>query len=129
MSFHIEGPWLSTSGKRKGKVKFRNADEAKKARELDKEWKELQKKWGVEAENKKRTRALSAESLKYTMSVPPGRETRHIPSLNTGLAVATKAEPKVYTGTLMIGIAVLHKSCLQPIFNDQAAKDAANMRR
>ena len=37
MSFHIEGPWLSTSGKRKGKVKFRNADEAKKARELDKE--------------------------------------------------------------------------------------------
>ena len=33
--------------------------------------KELQKKWGVEAENKKRTRALSAESLKYTMSVPP----------------------------------------------------------
>lgn len=39
------------------------------------------------------------------------------------------AEQKEYTGTNMIGISIIHKSCLQPIFNEQAAKDAANMRR
>jgi len=40
---HIEGPWLSTTGKRKGKVKFRNADEARKAEFLEESWKALQK--------------------------------------------------------------------------------------
>jgi len=29
----------------------------------------------------------------------------------------------------MIGIAVMHKSCLQPIFNQQEAEDSAHMRR
>ena len=35
MTMHLEGPWLSMGGKRKGKVKFRNAEEAKRARELE----------------------------------------------------------------------------------------------
>ena len=46
MTMHLEGPWLSYNGKKRGKVKFRNAEEARKARELDASWKELQKKWG-----------------------------------------------------------------------------------
>lgn len=36
---------------------------------------------------------------------------------------------KTYTGDKMIGVSILHKSCLQPVFNEQAAKDAASMRR
>jgi hypothetical protein len=43
--------------------------------------------------------------------------------------VAAKAAPKVYTGDKMVGIATMHKSNLVPIFNDQAAKDVASMRR
>jgi hypothetical protein len=42
--------------------------------------------------------------------------------------VSSKPSP-TYTGTEMIGITVLHKSCLQPIFNKEAAEDAAKMRR
>ena len=38
MSMHLEGPWLSTTGRKRGKQKFRNADEARKARELAEEW-------------------------------------------------------------------------------------------
>lgn len=38
-------------------------------------------------------------------------------------------EAKVYTGDLMVGISIIHKSCLQPVFSQQAAMDAANMRR
>ena len=49
---HLEGPWLSTTGKRKGKQKFASAEHARKARELDESWKELQKKWAVEIEDK-----------------------------------------------------------------------------
>ena len=42
--------------------------------------------------------------------------------------VSSKPSP-VYTGENIIGIAVMHKSCLQPIFNKQAAEDVAKMRR
>jgi len=38
MTMHLEGPWLSMSGKKRGKVKFRNAEEARRARELDESW-------------------------------------------------------------------------------------------
>jgi hypothetical protein len=39
------------------------------------------------------------------------------------------AQTKVYTGTEMIGIATLHKSNAQPVFNTETAKDISNMRR
>ena len=129
MSMHLEGPWLSYNGKKRGKVKFRNADEARKARELDASWKELQKKWEVEAEDKKRARALKAPTLSYSLPIPPGRSTSHIPSRDTGGGVATLAPAKVYTGSDMIGIGQLHKSNAIPIFRKSDAEDLAKMRR
>lgn len=43
-------------------------------------------------------------------------------------AVTTKPTP-TYTGSNIIGIATMHKSNMVPIFNDEAAKDVAKMRR
>jgi len=129
MTMHLEGPWLSYNGKKKGKVKFRNAEEARKSRELDESWKELQKKWEVEAEDKKRKRALSAEPLSYKLSVPPNRSTSHIPSRGDNMGSATLAPPKVYTGTMVKGIATMHKSNAVPVFSDEQAIDIARMRR
>ena len=129
MTMHLEGPWLSMSGKKRGKVKFRNAEEAKRARELDESWKELLKRQGVEAEQKRQTRALKAPTLDYKLTTPVGRtNTHHIPSRNTG-GNAALAPAKVYTGDKVLGVTVLHKSCLQPVFSKQDAIDAAKMRR
>jgi len=131
MSMHLHHPSLSLSGKRKGKVKFRNAEEAKKARDLDASWRELQKKWDVDADNKRRSRAMKAEPLVYKLTGVTDRAgTAHIPSRDTGHSgvVSSKANPQ-YTGTEIIGVTVLHKSCLQPVFNQQEAIDAASMRR
>lgn len=50
-------------------------------------------------------------------------------SVESDVHVATKTEQKVYTGNKIVGIATMHKSNLVPIFNEQAAKDVANMRR
>ena len=128
---HLEGPWLSTTGKRKGKVKFASAEHARKARELDESWKELQKKWAVEIEDKKRTRALSAEPLKgsYSLAIPEGRNTTaHIKSVNTGGNALLKPNP-VYTGTKVKGIATMHKSNAVPVFSDEEAQDISKMRR
>ena len=122
-------PALSMGGKRKGKVKFRNAEEARKARELDQSWKELQDKWGVEAEEKKRKRALSAPTLTYTLSAPPGRTTStNIPSRVTA-GGSTAPIHKVYTGNKIIGIGTMHKSNAVPIFSDEQAVEISRMRR
>lgn len=43
-------------------------------------------------------------------------------------AVSSKPSP-TYTGSKIIGIATMHKSNMVPIFNDEAAKDVAKMRR
>jgi hypothetical protein len=126
---HLEGPWLSMGGKRRGKVKFRNAEEAKRARELEQSWKDLLKRQGVEAEEKKRARAMKAPALDYRLTTPPGRTTStHIPSRDTG-GNATLAPAKVYTGTKVKGIATMHKSNAVPVFSDEEAVEISRMRR
>jgi len=132
MTMHLEGPWLTTTGKRKGKHKFRNADEARKARELEESWKALQKKWGIELEEKKRQRALNSDTLdvsRYKLSPPPGRETASIPSLPFTAGPCVKSQQNVYTGSKIKGIGAMHKSNLVPIFSDEEAVDIAKMRR
>ena len=129
MTMHLAHPALSLTGKKRGKVKFRNADEARKARELDAEWKELQKKWGVEQEARRRNRAMSAGTY-----VPPARNYRgadepRLPSRDTGMGTATLAPAKVYTGTKVKGIATMHKSNAVPVFSDEEAIDISKMRR
>ena len=127
---HLEGPWLSTTGKKKGKQKFRNAEQAKKAREQEDSWKELLKRHGVEQEARKQKRALTAPLL--TSPRPFIRDTGpKIPSLNSkdACGVATKAPIKEYTGTNMLGIATMHKSNAVPVFTDEQAKDISSMRR
>jgi len=129
---HLEGPWLSTTGKKKGKVKFRNAEEARKARELDESWKELQKKWGIEAEERKRKRAMSAPTMLPTQTAAYRRDTGpRIPSLNAGvdMSPAVLKPAPVYTGTKIKGIGTMHKSNAVPIFSDEEAQDIARMRR
>jgi hypothetical protein len=129
MTMSLVGPWLSTTGKRKGKQKFRNAEAAAKARMNEENWKELQKKWGIEAEEKKRNRALKAPTYK-PKAEPYRRDTGpRIESLNSSVGNAYKAPDKVYTGDAMIGIGQLHKSNAIPVFKQEDAKDLAKMRR
>ena len=131
MTMHLEGPWLSTTGKKKGKVKFASAEAKRKSEQLDKDWKELQKRWGVELEEKKRKRAMSAEPLSgnYSLTVPVGRNTTaHLKSVDTGGNATLKA-PNVYTGTKVKGIATMHKSNAVPVFSDEEAIDISKMRR
>ena len=130
MSMHLAHPSLSMSGKKRGKVKFRNAAEAARARELDASWKELLKSQGIEAEAKRRKRALAAEPLTYKLTAPVGRSTsNHIPSRSTAGGSTAPVAHKEYTGTKMLGIGTMHKSNSVPVFSDQEAHDIATMRR
>ena len=126
---HLEGPWLSTTGKKKTKRKFASAEHARKARELDESWKALQKKWATEIDDKKRARAMSAPTLDPVVNKPFIRETPKIASLPFSGGACTIAPPKVYTGTKVKGIATMHKSNAVPVFSDEEAIDISKMRR
>lgn len=124
MSMHLHHPSLSTTGKRRGKQKFRNAEEARKSRELAESWAELQKKWAPSVKVAPKNGSLSDS---YKLTNP--RSTQHIKSLVTDGGNATLSAPKVYTGTKVKGIATMHKSNAVPVFSDEEAVDISRMRR
>jgi hypothetical protein len=130
---HLEGPWLTTTGKKKGKQKWPSAEHKRKALEADRAWKEMLKRQGIEQEERKRRRAMSSGNLVstgYSLAIPEGRNTTaHIPSRDTGGGTATLPPPKVYTGTKVKGIATMHKSNAVPVFSDEQAVDISRMRR
>ena len=133
MTMHLEGPWLSTTGKKKGLKKWASSEAKNKAKMLDDAWKAKLKAWGIEAENKKRARAMNSENLSstgYSLAIPAGRNTTaHIKSVDTGAGNATLPAPKVYTGNKVKGIATMHKSNAVPVFSDEEAVAISNMRR
>jgi len=125
MTMHLAHPSLSLTGKKRGKKKFASAAHAAKARELDESWKALMSKYGPS----KVAPAPRKQKLDYQLSIPADRNSRNIPSRDSGLGNATKSAPKVYTGDKIVGIATMHKSNMVPVFSNQEAEDISKMRR
>ena len=129
MAFHLAHPALTTTGRRRGKQKFRTAEAAARARELDASWKQLLNEHKVQQESRRRNRALSAPPLQRAPLSYRGSDQPRIPSLPFTGEVCARPENKVYTGNKMIGIGQLHKSNAVPVFSGDDAKDLAKMRR
>jgi hypothetical protein len=124
---HLMHPAFSLSGKRKGKQKFRNADEARRARELAEQWEQNQSKWKAMSKPTKST--VSTTSIP-SLTPPPGRSTDKVPSLNLWITGAVNVkQSQQYTGDKIIGIGTMHKSNAVPIFTEEQAKDISTMRR
>ena len=124
MSMHLEGPWLSTTGKKRAKPKFASAEAKRQHEQLAADWQQLKQTHTPK-------RAVFSKSFTNSkmpkISIP--RSTDHIPSLNTGVGTAVRAPDKVYTGTKVKGIGTMHKSNAVPIFSDEEAIAISNMRR
>ena len=134
MSMHMEGPWLSTTGKKRGKKKFRNADVANRARQNAESWQAFLDKWNIKPDDKTSGKNLRKSTwmgptVNSRVVVDPRRLTNHIPSLDTGRGLAAKREVQQYTGTAMLGIGQLHKSNSIPVFSKEDAVDISKMRR
>ena len=135
----MEGPYLTTTGKRKGKQKFRTADAANKARRNAEAWQQLLEKYDVKTDKnvlakpkqsgKSNSKSVASPRYDWRSRVDPRRLTDSIPSVDTGASIASKPADKVYTGDAMIGIGQLHKSNGIPVFSRQDAHDLAIMRR
>ena len=134
MTMHLEGPWLTTTGKiRSKRRRYASADAARQERELAAEWQQRQQEWAKLSPNfaGKNPRHFTpvAGKVRLSPAYPPGREPQAIPSRDTGGGSTARPADKVYTGTKIKGIGTMHKSNAVPIFSDDEAQDIAHMRR
>jgi hypothetical protein len=127
---HLEGPWLSTTGKQKTKRKWASAEQKRKAEQLALDWKVKQAEWAkFKPFSNKKVVPTNLNSIPK-LQPPPGREGVHVnskPDSVTG-PIACKQIPQ-YTGTKILGIGTMHKSNAVPIFSDEEAVAISTMRR
>ena len=134
MTMHMLPAMYTTTGKKKGKQKHRNANSANLARKNAESWQQLLDKWDIKPDVKTNRKNLQPKSkldptVNSRVVVDPSRLTHNIPSVDTGQGVAAKKPTQQYTGDAMIGIGQLHKSNGIPVFSKQDAHDLAIMRR
>lgn len=129
MTMHLAHPALTMQGKKKSKQKWANAEQKRQAMELQAEWDKKQKEWASMSKVKPNTNVTKLDIVKS--KIPPGREsTQKYKSLDTGVTGAVSSKPpQQYTGNRVLGITIVHKSCLQPVFSQEEAIAAAQMRR
>lgn len=125
---HLVGPYLTTTGKRRGKVKFRSAAHAQRARELEQDWQKLKAKWEVKDTPKRKkntTVTLPTTGCAHIRDTGPRPA-----SLNSWtVGAVTSKQTQQYTGTAIVGISTLHKSNAVPVFSQREAEEIAKMRR
>jgi hypothetical protein len=132
MTMHLEGPWLSTTGKKKGPRKWASAEAKRKAELLKEEWEQRLgnfKKMAPKFSKAPPAPPKPTGTLVIKRSPPPGRETPYIASRDTGWVPCVKHTDQAYTGTKVKGIGTMHKSNAVPIFSDEEAQDISKMRR
>jgi benzoyl-CoA reductase/2-hydroxyglutaryl-CoA dehydratase subunit BcrC/BadD/HgdB len=83
-------------------------------------------------EQLKSNKKVKREFVEYQPKETYVRETQHYPSLKSTSSVqdaTAKREAKRYTGSLVRGIATMHKSNAVPVISQQEAEDISKMRR
>lgn len=86
--------------------------------------------YGTAPKKPRPERQVAPEVKTYQWSKPAHmRETPEYRSVDTGAGVAAKPERKEYTGTLIKGIATMHKSNAVPVLGEEDAKEISRMRR
>lgn len=128
MAFHLEGPWLSTTGKKKGPKRWASADAKRKSEILREDWERLKQANNITTERITRARDMKS-TLTVSFKAPPGRETAPTPSQDTGWVACIRSQDQEYTGTKVKGIGTMHKSNAVPIFSDDEAVEISTMRR
>lgn len=111
-------------------TKFKSAEHKRRDQELKASWDQIRSAHSKNSTGKPRPLKAGSVGTSYSLKPPAGRGSNtRIPSLGDSTGVAVKKDVQQYTGNSMVGIAIMHKSCLQPVFSEDEAKDSAGMRR
>lgn len=123
MTMHLVGPWMTTTGKRRGKKKWSSSDQKRKTQQLADSWQALVEKHAPKTQ-------IKTINHSYCLSPALPRSSSNIPSKpDTVKGAVTVKQPLQYTGDKILGIGTMHKSNAVPIFSDDEAKDISKMRR
>ena len=91
-------------------------------------WNEQQKKYQLASLTKKGKAFQSCVNVS-PLDLNSDRLASKFPSKDSGQGVAAKKTANTYTGDNVIGIGMMHKSNLVPVFKGEEAKDLSSMRR
>jgi len=139
MSMHLAGPWLSTTKhSRRVKISAARLKQLKVDLVGHNQFLNRHKLPAMTLDQyidyvygKKKIKDFKPKS--NNLPVKESSNTPYYPSLNTDFkelnGVCAKKEEQVYTGSKLIGIAVMHKSNLVPVFSREDATELAKMRR
>jgi len=116
------------------KTKYKSAEEKRKALEAEKQWLAMAKQHGLS------TKPSSSKSLKealkkqsYTPPAPTyrgrGSDSKPPSLVTTTKGGGSKVTAPKYNGTLIKGIATMHKSNAVPIIDQEQATEISRMRR
>lgn len=139
MSMHLAGPWLTTTRtNRRLKISAAREKQLKEALVEHNRFLKNRKlptmtfdQYVDYVYGRKKIKDFKPRSNNFT--IKESFDTPVYPSLNTDVkelsGVCAKKEEQVYTGDKLIGIAVMHKSNLVPVFSRDDASELAKMRR
>ena len=120
MSMHLAPVFVSTINQ--GKIKKKLTAPQKRALAEHEAW--LRKR-GLHSDQIKAKQSKKRDIEESTFTYEARRSVPTSDTVGNGF----KREENKYTGDNLLGIAVMHKSCLVPVFNKQNAEEIARMRR
>ena len=97
----------------------------KKQQALENDWDSILKKWETVPKFARTKSVIKVAKTSQTIQA----KVETIPSKVTPGGSTAKKESTRYTGTLIVGIATMHKSNAVPILNQQEAIEVSSMRR
>lgn len=108
----------------------KKSKETSKERELRESWEAIMKKHSKPLERGAKSFGIKMSSKnKPKDKVEEFSDSRIPVTLDKFKGSTSSKATQKYTGNLIIGIAIMHKSNAVPILNEQAAKEVASMRR
>lgn len=107
----------------KKKQKFKSAEHKRAALEAERYQEEMYKRWGI-TDNKKKPSTKT-----YVPNYSHRSSENRISSVELSGGTCSRKDSPKYTGTLVVGIATMHKSNAVPIINQEQATEISTMRR
>lgn len=133
MSMHLLGPAYTTTNTKKRKAKAPTSKYAQDWADYNKQMKRIGCKTKTFEEYVAYRQGKYNPKLKGVVKNPMQASTlrREAPKYESGdgIGVAFGRKENVYTGTLVTGIATMHKSNAVPVINQKQAEEIARMRR
>jgi hypothetical protein len=131
MSMHLAHPALTTTGKKKGKKKWASAEHKRRAETAQAAREAMLKEYNIKPQkiNKKGFMSPNYKPSENHYRYERDDPTRTIKSVESTWAPCARPPERKYTGTLIKGIATMHKSNAVPVINEEEMISISRMRR